>query len=474
MVLVKKNLSLVYSCQEKAEEMYDNVQRLWEKEEDQDIKKLLEDSKVKLSEITRSKSKRSLLPFVGTIMRDLFGVARNEDLEKEKERLDKIEKWANEYGHVINQIIENVNQKERALDVISKELNQLESKIEISLTNLERKIKVQNIVNEININVNGIKDLIESLRRAKLGEVDVNMISLAELKQVIDFSVSEFGFRPLEIDIYSYYSLLTSKIVNDICYILLPFNNEEILSVTKIIPFPMIIEDKVVKLMEDETIILQNKNHLVSVWKSSMIHEKCLKMHEKNYICKYENFYLQSIEKNKCMKFLVQGGIDYCQYQYVDLEFAVEFLKDIYVFAKERIVAEISCKGIVKKLNVYNVKMLPKNCKIKIPNWFYYEPTLFQSINVNDTNTLLNIDYNVNVKGFKIEHHQIKMQTLIPFESPVFMYYRHSVVPWMTMLYIPFIMIMTSIVFCAIRMMVIRKLAVLNEMLQNHFDKGKK
>ena len=127
LVLIKKNVTQVAFCQEKAKLMLESLNTVIAKENDTANLKLLEQAKSKLNEVVPRK-KRSLLPFVGTMMHELFGVARDNDLEKEKERISKIESWANNFGNVINKVITNLNEHSENFQKLSNEVEKLEKR----------------------------------------------------------------------------------------------------------------------------------------------------------------------------------------------------------------------------------------------------------------------------------------------------------------------------------------------------------
>ena len=108
-VIVKKNFTEINFLRGKAAEMEERLSQMNGKEQDENNKELIQNMKMKLSEITGSRKKRSLLPFVGTALNKLFGVATESDLKKEKERLDRIEGWANHLGNIIEGTVNALN-----------------------------------------------------------------------------------------------------------------------------------------------------------------------------------------------------------------------------------------------------------------------------------------------------------------------------------------------------------------------------
>ena len=468
-VIVKKNLTELSFCQENANILLKEVDKLLENEKNEEISILLNEVQDRLREITPIRSKRSLLPFVGKLMNSLFGVTVESDFEREKERLDKIENWAKDYGHVINNVIDNINEMAKSFNVLSEEIGQVGEE----LKEVERKLKIQIIASEINLKLDKIVSLMESVRKAHMGVVDVNLLTISEIEKVIQLSLIKFNFKPLDIDLITYYSMLNVKVVNNMCYILLPFNTENNLLATKIIPFPMVVEGKEIMLLNKAEIVLENKLNLINVWEEEVFESNCLALKERNYICNVPNFFLQPISMYPCIQYQLQGGVDNCIYEKVDYKFKVLFLEHVYIFTTEELTVEISCKDKTEKRSVVNVGILPSNCKLKIPNIFYYTPTVFKNIDLKKTKALMNVNFNSTINTFKIKHHQIKINPMKYFESNIMILYKNSVMPWMTLMFIPVIIIVIVGFYIGVKIFVIRKLGYINSMIEDHLGNEK-
>ena len=91
LVIVKKNMTTLNYCREKAIEIENAITDIVNEHPNSQTIQALRELQISLSDFTGTKiSKRSLLPFVGNILNSLFGVATDANVEKEKERLDKI------------------------------------------------------------------------------------------------------------------------------------------------------------------------------------------------------------------------------------------------------------------------------------------------------------------------------------------------------------------------------------------------
>ena len=140
---------------------------------------------------------------------------------------------------------------------------------------------------------------------------------------------------------------------------------------------------------------------------------------------------------------------------------------------KEKQIAEVKCKGKVKRVELYNVKVLPEHCQVKIPNFFYYKPTVFKNVNLNETDKIINVDYNVTIQKFKIQHTQIKVKSLKNYEGKFMLIYKQAVMPWMTLMFIPVIIIVVFVIYCVIKFFFLKKIGLMNTLIKEHLD-GKK
>ena len=106
--------------------MKEVVERSIEKEKGKETRQLLNNLERGLAGLVGSRKRRSLLPFVGKILNGLFGVAQESDLEKEEERLTKIEAWAQKYVHVITEVICKFNNHSQAFIDATEDLLEIE------------------------------------------------------------------------------------------------------------------------------------------------------------------------------------------------------------------------------------------------------------------------------------------------------------------------------------------------------------
>ena len=464
-VIVKKNFTEISYLKEKAMEMENLVKEMKEKEPEDSNKKVLENLKQILSEFTGTRKKRSLLPFVGNLMNTLFGVATENDLKREKERLNKIENWAENIGNLITSSVGTMNQHAKVINNLTQTLNIISERVEDKFNVLERRIMLQEIELKTQEIVYELKLKMEALINAHHGVVDVNLFELKELKETLEYSVMNFLLKPFEVDIMSYYSLMNVKVVGDQVFILLPFNNNYDMRMKKIIPFPMYIEEKTVMLKGERKIVLEKTNvDLVSIWEEKDL-EQCVEFKEKEFICNHDMFLLYPITKFKCLNYLLNKGDEPCEYVGFEDDVKVELVKDkLYVYTKNEENIIIKCKGKEERMKVINVHIFPRECNLKMINVMYYEPTVFQIMQLNSTFKKEN--FKVNMKKIKLPKAMQVAEEYQWHNIGFFYVYKNKVMPLMTLVSYPMIVIICIVVFLFVRNKVIKKLKEMKTLLQ--------
>ena len=463
-VIVKKNFTEVKILRERAQEMENDLQIMYEKETDENNRAIIDDMTSKLSEITGSRKKRSLLPFVGTALNRLFGVATEGDIKREKERLDRIEEWAQSLGNIIQGSVGILNEHAMIINNISNSLNVLSETLEDQINKLERKLIFQDIALKIDELVNNIKFKLDALLEAKLNRVSVNLLSFAELEEILSYSIVNFLVKPFDMDIISYYNILSVKVIHDQVFILLPFDDNIDMNVYKVTPFPMQINDKVMILDSQIEIVFERKRmDLVSLWSNVEFENSCVEIQNNDFVCNKDLFYTQNIKNTECLNYLLNNGDDNCKYVSYEKDFKVEMLDNkIYVFTKEKEQLVVSCNGKESRMFINNVHIFPRECHVKIINKFYYEPTIFREIQLNTSYTNFNFQLNVS---------KIQLPRVSSFASEVpnvlfLSLYKEKVMPVMTLVYYPLVVVVGVVSIVFIRRLVIKKINNINELLK--------
>ena len=463
-VIIKKNYTGINDMRARAIEIENCLNNLKRSERDEDNKDLIEGMSQKLSDITGTRSKRSLLPFVGTALNRLFGVATESDLERERERLNKIERWANNLGNIIQGTVSVLNNHAKLINNITSALNVLSNKLEDTINNLERKLIYQDMALKIDEIVNDVRFKMEALLEAKFNRVSVNLISIKELEEVISYSVIKFLMKPLEIDIVSYYNLMSVKVVHDQVYVLIPFDDDKNIKIYEIIPFPMNVKGNPIILDNEIEIILEkDRMDLITLRKKKEFEGSCVEIKANDYICNFELFYTENIHNFKCVNFLLNDGEDDCTYKMPENDLKIHLLKDnLYVYTKDKENLVMNCEGKENRLIIENIHVFPRGCYMKIINKLYYEPTLFKEVKVNEH--VKNYDFKINVSHINLPRVN-QMAESMNYVNFLFEY-KEKVLPVMSLVYFPLMVLIGVVVVVLFRKIIMNKINKIHKILK--------
>ena len=468
-VIVKKNFTEVNFLRGKAVEMEDRLSHIMISEKDDENKKILKNMRKKLSEITGSRKRRSLLPFVGNALNQLFGVATESDVQKERERLDKIEEWANNLGNIIQGTVGVLNDHAMIINNISESLNVLSEKVEETISGLERQLIYQDMALKIDEIVNDVRFKMEALLEAKLNRVSVNLLSFKELEEVISYSIVKFLMKPLEIDLITYYNVMSVKVVHDQVYIFLPFDDEKNLLVFRVIPFPMRVTKKEIILDSEVEIILEKERlDLVALKSKQDFDYSCVEIKEREFVCNFDVFYTQHIHNIHCVNYLLNNGEDDCEYKLPSNDLEVKLLgNNLYVYTKEKENSIVTCAGNEQRVIVENVHVFPRQCYIKITNKLYYEPTIFKEVKINET--FQNYGLKLNTTHLKLPKFMNKAESMNYVNF--WFTYKKKVMPIMSLIYFPLFVIIGIVVILVFRNVIMKKInkifTILSDKVQN-------
>ena len=218
--------------------------------------------------------------------------------------------------------------------------------MEDKINDIERKIVIQDLTMQTEAIVVETKFKMDALMSAHRGVVTVDLISPNELTELIKSSVLRFLLKPLDVDVLTYYQLMNVKVVYNMVYIIIPFDNHNNMLMYKIIPFPMYVKEKPIILKEKNKIILEKKSvDLIGIWEEGDL-DSCVEIKPKDFVCNHQSFFLQPIMNFNCVNYLVNDGEDVCQYEKFQDDFKFQIINDmIYVFVKEEQVVNVGCKG---------------------------------------------------------------------------------------------------------------------------------
>ncbi|XP_064102797.1 uncharacterized protein LOC135212968 [Macrobrachium nipponense] len=111
--VVTINITTVHEQQQELNGLMENIESLMSNNQNNSILfKLRED----ISQVLPKRiNKRSLLPFIGTALNTLFGVATDGDVDKDRARIEKLELWAAERGTIMTKVIDATNKNQNLI-----------------------------------------------------------------------------------------------------------------------------------------------------------------------------------------------------------------------------------------------------------------------------------------------------------------------------------------------------------------------
>ena len=128
----------------------------------------------------------------------------------------------------------------------------------------------------------------------------------------------------------------------------------------------------------------------------------------------------------------------------------------------------MTCQQKKQRLEINNIHVFSKECKIKIHNIFHYTPTIFHIVSSNVSNAKYN--FNVNVEKFELPKENIQLNLMSYFNNDVLVFYKTKVMPWITIFVVPLFVVSIIIIVCIARVMVFKKINDLNERIQQQLN----
>ena len=78
----------------------------------------------------KARKARSLLPFVGTALKSLFGVSTERDMDILDERISQVERWAEKQGAIFNTVINAANANAKDIKSVVTFMNELSREVQ--------------------------------------------------------------------------------------------------------------------------------------------------------------------------------------------------------------------------------------------------------------------------------------------------------------------------------------------------------
>ena len=180
---------------------------------------------------------------------------------------------------------------------------------------------------------------------------------------------------------------------------------------------------------------------------------------------------MQPVASEECISYLLNNGNDHCEYKNFEGHFYVKFLDSIYIYTRDKEQAVVTCKDEQEeRIEIHNLHIFSKGCQVKILNYFYYSPNIFQRVHLNETKRETNT--RVNISHFQLPRASVEnLKMLNRFQSNILVMYRENVMPWVTISTIPLIIVICVTATLLIRAIIFKKIKAMNTLLKDGLQK---
>ena len=422
----------------------------------------------KIDQLIRPIRKRSLLPFVGSALSALFGVATDEDITLQDERIKRLELWAAERGNIMQTVIEGNEENAQNIQNLVQFVNQLNSNLTEDLNIIQKETELNNFLIQVEEEIQAHKDYVEALQRARTGILTPTLISIKKLSQIIEWCTLHKHYKPLVQDVYLYYTLSTVKVTKNHILVLIPFNGNHKFSLHTIHPFPLKVNNTPIIWDEDKVNFALSESKLLIIFLEDSELEKCILINKEEYICNFIQLQ-QPIDKYPCLQGFLLGSsrlLKNCLYKIYNDSFAVKSISnEIIVYVNETTNAQVTCAGLDKIHPINNLVVFKKDCKLIIPNIVYYVPSIF--VHVNLSNEVTNKSFQTKAKSFTLEQLHIKQHQKTVIVNGLITSYKQQVAPYLSVVNICLIVIFALVGIQVIRKLIINKMDKISNLLKN-------
>ncbi|XP_064105644.1 uncharacterized protein LOC135215114 [Macrobrachium nipponense] len=411
-------------------------------------------------------NKRSLLPFIGTALNTLFGVATDGDVDKDRARIEKLELWAAERGTIMTKVIDATNKNQDLIVKLKDFVNNMAQNITTEINDLNKSQYVTQLLFETETFLLNHKELLNAVMLAAKNILSPYLISPSELHLVIEKCMLDHHFKPLVQDVLTYYSLISVKRVSDHIVLVIPFNNNEVNNLISIYPFPMLVNNKSIVLNQGIVHFALQQNSLLLVKLSEKDFDDCIMLETRVFVCNIQGFY-QPLNKLYCIDDLIndRNGENNCEYIPYSPVFKAQILYDeMVVFSQNQVTAKVTCRNNQSQIIFNNIKSFVTSCEVVILNYLYYKPTIFASYTLNLSSHINNFD---NVKDFKLSKLELESFDKLEAANQFFHMYKTDISPIMSMINIVLLALTIVAFICIVRVLVVNKLNTIKSLLKN-------
>ncbi|XP_066968282.1 uncharacterized protein [Macrobrachium rosenbergii] len=416
------------------------------------------------SVMPRKVVKRSLIPFIGVALHNLFGVATDGNVERLKERVAQLENWASEQGTVYNKVIGNVNQNQKMITVLKEFVNSALHNVSSEIARIHQTEMMEQLLIETSNFLLEYKELLNAIMMAGKNLLSPFLITPSEIEAIIQKCVVNNHLKPLVENIVDYYGLITVKVVANQIILVIPFNNPDVNSLMSVYPFPMVVDNKSIVL--EGTVrhfALQHDSFLVTEIPEHKFRE-CVMLNDGVYVCNIVNFY-EPLSALHCLDDLVnnKNGKNHCKYIPFTETFKAQIIDDeIFVFSANRLNAKIDCKSNKTEVVFINVHSFSSACELVILHNLYYKPTVFTTYSLNFSKSVHQFAV---INEFQLSELELETFTKLEEVHTFFHTYKTEISPIMSFINVILLVLFAFISFMIVRKLILNKLTIIKDMM---------
>ena len=266
----------------------------------------------------------ALIPQIGIIFGSLFGTATENEIKNFQRKLNRLKSWASSRDKVIKQSLLNIENNEKLIIKINERVNDLINTLNRKEETNEIRLKLMATSSLFNLLHSSYTALQGAIATARMGTVSQNLLSVNELFKILHLTNVQKNYVPFfkdEEDTHLYYHLLHSVIIQDQCFITIPFLPSTTNFMYRIHPFPSLMINKTI-ILDMESILVSMSNTLdnIRVLDNDLVEQLCIESTSLLLICPTHAFPIIKSKENDCIKrLLVHEDSSSCPFKFINI-----------------------------------------------------------------------------------------------------------------------------------------------------------
>ena len=239
----------------------------------------------------RHRQARSLLPFVGGIISNLFGTATESNINNINNKIKRLEAWSSNTNVVIKntaRCVQRMNSLIRNIqELLDNRINKLGDRLEEVKSEMERQFFFDNLYDLLLLWYTEVSNFSRDLILASEGKVTPTLLPPDQLYGLIETAVKTYDFKAIN-DLTNFqliYPMLMSTLDVDKVIVSVPFRSNDVYTLYKLHKFPVALNNSFYLYeIENNNIMLSKFHNLVS-YPSDEVLDKCVSPILGNYLC---------------------------------------------------------------------------------------------------------------------------------------------------------------------------------------------